>query len=342
MTDVKPVRVVVIGCGFWARFQVAGWQELQGVQVVGAWNRTRARADALADACGIPVVCDTPEELLDRTQPDVVDIITDVDTHARFTMLAADRGYPVICQKPMAPNLSAAREMVAHCLQRQVPLFIHENWRWQAPIRALKAALATGEIGDVFRARIDFANGFPVFINQPFLRQLEQFILSDIGSHIFDTARFLFGEATSLYCQTRQVHRDIRGEDVATVVMRMGPAIVTCNMSYAENYYEHDRFPETFVFVEGRCGTIELGPDYWLRVTTKNGTRARRVPPPRYAWADPRYDVVHASIVDCNRNLLSALRGEAPAETSGADNLRTVELVFAAYESAARDAVIYF
>lgn len=342
MSEPKPVRVAVLGCGFWSQFQVAGWQELPGVQVVAAWNRTRAKADALAAQRGIPHVYDTPEELLDRARPDVVDIITDVDTHARFTTLAADRKLPVICQKPMAPTLAAARDMVAHCAQRETPLYIHENWRWQTPLRALKAALATNEIGAIFRGRIDFANGFPVFANQPFLRELEQFILTDIGSHILDAARFLFGDATSLYCQTRKVHHDIKGEDVATMMMQMGRATVTCNMSYAENYYEHDRFPETYVFVEGEKGTIELGPDYWLRITTKDGTRAKRVPPPRYAWADPRYDVVHASIVACNRNLLAALRGEAPAETTGADNLKTVELVFAAYDSAARNAVIHF
>jgi predicted dehydrogenase len=51
--------------------------------------------------------------------------------------------------------------------------------------------------------------------------------------------------------------------------------------------------------------------------------------------------VVHASIVECNRDLLAALRGQKPAETTGEDNLRTAELVFAAYESAARDSVVH-
>jgi hypothetical protein len=44
--------------------------------------------------------------------------------------------------------------------------------------------------------------------------------------------------------------------------------------------------------------------------------------------------VVQASIVPCCANLLAGLRGQAPAETSGQDNLKTVRLVFAAYESA--------
>jgi D-apiose dehydrogenase len=43
---------------------------------------------------------------------------------------------------------------------------------------------------------------------------------------------------------------------------------------------------------------------------------------------------VQASIVPCHENLLAALRGEAKAETTGEDNLKTVQLVFASYESA--------
>jgi hypothetical protein len=65
------------------------------------------------------------------------------------------------------------------------------------------------------------------------------------------------------------------------------------------------------------------------------------VPPPRYAWADPAYDVVHASIVPCNADLLKALKGEGHAETTGEDNLKTVRLVFAAYDSAEKEQVIH-
>jgi predicted dehydrogenase len=178
-----------------------------------------------------------------------------------------------------------------------------------------------------------------LFENQPFLKDLEQYILTDLGSHILDVARFLFGEAQSLYCHTQRIHPDIKGEDVATVMMKIGgDTTVVCEMAYAENFLERERFPETFLFVEGDRGSIELGPDYWIRVTTKDGTHA----PPRYEWADPAYDIVHASIVPCNADLLGALRGEHEAQTTAEDNLKTVELVFASYESAASNRVLSF
>ena len=302
-----------------------------------------ARAEQVAARFGIPRVYADPEELLqaEGANLDFVDILTSVETHAPLVALAAKYGVPVICQKPMSTSLPAAEGMLAACRAAGVPLFIHENWRWQAPIRALKAILDQGQIGAPFRARIEMISGFPVFSNQPFLAELEQFILTDLGSHILDVARFLFGEASSLYCQTRRVHPNIRGEDVATVMLQMrAGATVTCSLAYAGNALEREAFPQTFLFIEGERGSLELGPDYWLRTTTPQGTLLRRVPPPRYAWADPAYEIVHASIVPCNASLLAALRGQAPAETTAEDNLQTVRLVFASYASAQSGQVV--
>lgn len=334
-------RLAVLGAGFWARFQLAAWRELEGVECVALCDRECSRARKLAEEHGVQAVYEDAEELLKKEKPDFVDIITSPASHAELVQLAALHRTPVICQKPMASSLREAEELVRTCRERGVPLLVHENWRWQAPIRALKRVLEQGTIGAPFRARIDMISGFPVFKNQPYLKELDQFLISDMGTHIFDVARFLFGEAESLYCQSRRIHRDIRGEDVVTVMMEMGKrTTVVCAMAYAENFLERDRFPETFIFVEGEAGSVELAPDYWIRVTTAAGTHARRWPPPRYAWADPAYDVVHASMVSCHSNLLQALRGEGGAETTGEDNLKTLRLVYLAYESAAANRVI--
>jgi len=338
---MTPLRFAILGTGFWSRFQLAGWQELDGVQCAALYNRTRARAEALADEFGVPAVYDDPEELFGNERLDFVDVITNVETHSQFVHMAAAHRLPVICQKPMATRLAEAETMVRACQEAGVPFFVHENWRWQTPIRQFKALLDEGRIGNPFRARVHYCSSFPVFDNQPFLKELEQFILTDMGSHILDVARFLFGEAESLCCQTHRVHPDIRGEDVATVMMRMGGGItVLCEISYASRT-EHERFPETYITVEGDKGSLALGPDYWIRVTTEQGVYARRYPPPHYTWADPAYDLVHASIVPCHANLIGALKGTGAAETTGEDNLKTMRLVFAAYESAASGRVVW-
>jgi predicted dehydrogenase len=339
---MDPLRFAVFGAGFWARFQLAGWMELDGLECVAICDHNRAKAEALAQIFDVPAVYDRPEALLDNETLDFVDIITNVEMHASLARLAAAHGLNIVCQKPLATSLEETRTMVADCQQAGVQLLVNENWRWQTPMRQFKRILCEGRIGRVFRARIHYCNRFPVFNNQPFLKELDQFILTDMGTHLLDTARFLFGEVDSLYCQTTRVHPGIKGEDVTTVVMQMRDGVsVICEMSYASRT-EIEHFPQTYVYVEGEHGFLELGPDYTIRETESEGTWVRHFPPKHYVWADPAYDLVHSSIVDALANLLQHLKGEKTAETTGDDNLKTMTLVSGAYESARTGQAISF
>ena len=336
MTDL---RFAVMGAGFWSSYQIPAWYEAGGVNLVAIYNRTGAKAEATAKRFGIPRVYDDAEALLRNEELDFVDIITEVGGHAPLVHLAAKYRVPVICQKPMAADVSTAEGMVAACKEAGVPFFVHENFRYQVPVRRFKELLDEGVVGDPFRARIQFNHGFPVFDNQPFLKTLEKLILTDLGSHMLDLARFLFGEPRSLYCQHLQSRSDIAGEDVASVMLKFEDVICYCEMSQSSKT-EWGRFPETFIYVEGTEGTLDLGPDFWIRATTADGTLSRRYPPPRFEWADPDYDVAHASMVPIHQAFIEALRTGVPPETSGQDNLKTLKLVYQAYDSAEQNQII--
>ncbi|MBA7689279.1 D-apiose dehydrogenase [subsurface metagenome] len=315
---------------------MAAWQELEGVECLALFNRTRAKGEGFAKEFGIPKVYDDAEELLRNERVDFVDLCTNPFTLPGFVKMAAAHTVPVISQKPMAPSVAIGEELVETCAQAGIPYYIHENWRWQPQLRQFRSVLDSGDIGTPFRARITMVSGHPVFINEPTLKDLEEFILTDMGTHILDIVRFYFGEPQALYCQSHRVQSDIKGEDVSTVMLLAngGQTTVTCEMGYPGTHYEHDIFPQTLVFVEGDRGTAEVSRDYWIRVTTKEGTRSRQYAPIRYKWAAPDHLEVHASIVLCNASLLRALRGEGEAETTGEDNLKTLRLVHACYESA--------
>ncbi|GAB4538995.1 MAG: Gfo/Idh/MocA family oxidoreductase [Anaerolineae bacterium] len=338
---MSDLRFAVMGTGFWSHYQIPAWFEAGGVKLVAVYNRTVSKAEKVAKKFGIPRVYGDPEELLQKEKLDFVDIITEVPAHAPLVYLAAKYRVPVICQKPMAPDYETAQKMVAACQEAGIPFFVHENFRWQRPLRALKAILDEAPIGQPVRARIQFVHGMEDFVweNQPMLKTLKRFALMDLGSHLLDLARFYFGEPQSLYCAHFQIRDDIAGEDAASVMLKIGDMLCLCEISYSTRT-EWGHFPETFVYVEGKQGTIELGPNFWIRVTTEAGTHARRYPPPRYAWCDPDYNVAHASMVPIHQDFLRAFKTGQPAETSGEDNLKTMRLVEAAYESASRNQVI--
>lgn len=311
-----------------------------GVECVGIYNRTRARAESLAEDFGIPVVYDDPEALLDDLAPDFVDNITEVGGHVPLSLLCARRGIACVCQKPLAPTLADARRVVAAFARRKTAFYVHENWRWQTPLRHLKTMLDAGVVGTPLRGRLTMVSGFDVFSNQPALAVVDRFILMDLGTHLFDVARVLFGEARSITCVTaRTLTPTVKGENLATALLTMGrPATqVVIELGYARTPLEagtREVFPQTLAFIEGTTGSLELSADYQIRLTTARGTTRTRHPPPRYGWADPRYEVAQSSVVACCADLLSGLRGEGGGETTGADNLKTCALVTAAYDSA--------
>jgi D-apiose dehydrogenase len=330
-------RFAFFGAGWFARMQLSAWHELPGVECAALYNRTRSTGEELAARFGIRRVYDDAEELLAREKVDFIDIVTNPFTLHDFVLMAARHRVPVICQKPLAPSVAQGQEMVDACRAAGIPFYVHENWRWQAPLRRLKALLDSGEIGEVFRARFTMVSGHDVYTNEPTLREIEKFILTDMGTHILDIARFFFGEPDQLSCQVHRVHPDIKGEDVATVMllMRGGRTTVTCELGYAENFLEHECFPQTLALLEGASGSIEVTEGFMIRVTTRTGTRVEHAAPAHYGWTDPKHEVVEASIVECHRHLLAALRGEVKGETTGEDNLRTLRLVHDCYEAAA-------
>ncbi len=338
---MSELKFAILGAGFWAQFQIGAWKEIPGARCVAIYNRTKSKAEELAARFGIPAVYDDAEAMLDREQVDFIDIITDNASHGRFVKLAAARRLPVICQKPMAPTLAECEDMMDACRTAGVPLLIHENWRWQTPIRALKTVLDSGDIGRPARATLSLISGVDDYVNQPFLKELERLLLADTGVHLLDTARFLFGEVETLYCHATKVQPDIKGEDMATIMMRMQSGMtVVIEVALARIPVERDHYIQTSIFVEGQRGSAELAPDYWIRVTTANGTHARRHPPVRYSWGDPAYEVSTSSIVDCHRDLLSALRGEGEAETTAEDNIKTLKLLELCYESSAAGSTV--
>lgn len=333
---MDKLKFAVLGCGFWSKFQIGAWSELDGVDLVAVYNRTLSKAQKIAEEFNVPRVYDNPEDLFKNEKLDFVDIITDVDTHALFVEMAVKQGVKnIICQKPMAPDFETAKRMVDLCKQNGTNLFIHENYRWQAPVRRFKQIIDSGVIGKPFKAKVTFLSGFPVFDNQPFLKELDHFILTDMGSHILDVCRYLFGECNELWCRTSAITRGIKGEDVAVLLMEMKNSMsVYAEMSYA-SIVEHDTFSTLHILVEGEKGSVFLGPEFEIRTTTRKGTITETVKFPSYKWADPDYIVNHESGIHINRNILQAINGTAKAENTGADNLETVRLIWAAYDSAA-------
>jgi len=329
-------RGALIGCGFFAVNQMHGWQDLAGVEIVAICDRDAERLAIVGEQFSVAQRYSSAEKMFADGGFDFVDIATTVGSHRALVELAAKHRVPAICQKPFAPTLADAKAMVAAAEAAGIPLMIHENFRWQTPILAVKQVLDSGAIGTPFWGRVSFRSGFDVFSGQPYLAKGKRFIIEDLGIHSLDIARFLFGDATSMTARTRRINPDIAGEDVATMLLDHEGGITSIvDVSYATKLPE-EPFPETFVEIDGTKGTLRLGKDYRLTVHGPEGTVESVVAPNLLPWASRPWHNIQESVALIQKHWIERLAAGREPDTSGRDNLKTFALVEAAYLSAER------
>lgn len=331
------IKGALIGCGFFARNHLHAWRQLPGVEITALCDADPQRLQAMAADFGITRTYAGAAELLQAEPLDFVDIATTVASHRSLVEAAAAAGVAAICQKPFAPSLADGHAMVQACRRAAVPLMVHENFRWQTPIQAVRQVLQSGRIGQPFWGRVSFRSAFDVFSGQPYLATDPRFILQDLGIHLIDIARCLFGEVAVLSASTRRVNPQIAGEDVATLLMQHAgrlTSVVDCSYATA---LPQELFPQTLVEVDGSEGSLRLGADYRLVVHRRGGpTTELPCEPPLHAWASRPWHNIQDSVLNIQAHWLECLRTGTMPQTSGEDNLRTLALVEAAYASAAQ------
>jgi predicted dehydrogenase len=331
---MAELRGGLIGCGFFSINHLHGWRDVEGASIIALCDRDPARLALAGDQFGIARRYADAAQMLADERLDFVDVATTVASHRLLVELAARHGVAAICQKPFALSMADARAMVEACEAAGVPLMVHENFRWQSPIQALRARLDAGAIGKPFWGRVSFRSAYDVFSGQPYLAKGERFIIEDLGIHILDIARCLFGDVARLTARIARVNPAIRGEDVATMLLDHESglsSIVDC--SYATRLAV-EPFPETLVEIDGALGSIRLGQGYEMRVTGKQGSQMHDVSPRLLSWATRPWHNIQESVQAIQQHWVDCLReGREPA-TSGRDNVKTLALVEAAYRSA--------
>jgi D-apiose dehydrogenase len=330
----QPLRAGVIGCGFFAQNHLNAWKYIPDVELAAVCDIEPEKAQKAADQFDARAWYQDAATMMNESALDFVDIATTPPSHRELVDLAASHRLPTICQKPMALDLEDAEAIVAAVKRAGIPFMVHENFRWQTPMRNLRRRLDQGVIGRPFYGQISWRTGYDIFSNQPYLLDQPRLVLADMGGHLIDLARFFFGDPQALNCHALRIYPGLRGEDVATILLEYDNATCIVDMTYSGRGPE-ELFPQTIVHIEGEDGALDLGPHYQFTISNRVGAvEQEQISIPQYDWSIALWDVVQDSVVNIQRHWVECLRAGQTPENSAGENIETYRLVEGAYLSA--------
>jgi predicted dehydrogenase len=323
-----------IGAGWIMRdIQLAAYDEA-GFEVVAIASRTEERARTAAAQWGIPTVHRDWRELLADPRVRIVDVAYPPDQQleiVREAVAHADHVEGILAQKPLALDFAEAREIVRLCDEAGITLAVNQNMRYDQSMRALKALLDGGHLGEPVVAEI-VMNTCAHW--QDYIREYERTTLLNLSVHHLDVFRHLLGDPEAIMTSVRSDpslgHPNVDGSAFYVLEYADGLRAVGVDNCYS---WADPRIDWRVEGTEGIAkGTIgwpdypEGSPstiDYTLR--GEAGT-----------WHRPRWQerwFPHA-FIGTMAQLLRAVESGAEPEISGRDNLRTMALIEAAYRSA--------
>lgn len=327
----------VIGCGRIAAKHFEAIAALPEAELTAVCDVVLERADRSAVTHGARGYYNY-EELLKRSDVDIVTIATPSGTHAEIAVAAAKAGKHVLVEKPMAMRSADMTRMISICRMAGVKLgVIHQN-RFNPPVRALRAALEAGRFGKLThgQATVRWQRGEEYYAQAPWrgTKAQDGGVLMNQSIHAIDLLQWMLGEVESVFGYKRTALRPIEEEDVAVAVLRFrGGALGV--IEAAATIYPHNIEETLNVF--GETGSVILGGVAVNRVEVwefaGDGGAAEREAMLAGREAEPPniYGFGHTALF---ADMAAAVRDDRPPAVPGEEGRKAADIVLGIYRSA--------
>lgn len=331
----RRIRFALVGCGRIARNHFAALKShaanAELVAVCDVDPAALAAGSAETGAAGFARY----EELLARSNADIVVLATPSGLHSQQAITAAQAGKHVMTEKPMATRWQDGKRMVAACDAASVRLFVVKQNRRNATLQLLKRAIDENRFGRIYMTAINVFWSRPQeYYDAGRWRGTWEFdggAFMNQASHYVDLLDWLIGPVESVQAYTATLARNIEVEDTGVMALRwrsgaLGTMSVTM-LTYPKNL-------EGSITVIGEKGTVRIGGlavneiQHWefadRRPEDARVREASYQTTSVYGFGHPLY----------YENVISTLRGETEPDTDGREGLNTLEVLIATYLSA--------
>ena len=332
-------RIAIVGIGLVGRRHADAVRALSHVDLVAVVDPgDEGRAYALEQGLAW---YRTLEDMFANQSPDGVVLATPTALHVEQGVTCVRQGCPVLVEKPVAVEASAALELVQEAGKANVPLMVGHHRRHNPLIKSAKKAIAEGQIGTVraVHAHCWFYKPDAYFDSAPWRKKPGAGPISINLAHDIDLLRHLAGEVVAVQARSVSSQRGYDNEDVAGALLTFeGGAIGTINVSdsivapwsWEMTSGEYPVYPSvtgSCYMIGGSHGSLSI-PD--LRLWSYQGAQRD--------WWTPIASMtlkkeVSDPLVNQLRHFVEVARHQAAPVVSGWEGLNTLQVIEAIQNS---------
>jgi myo-inositol 2-dehydrogenase/D-chiro-inositol 1-dehydrogenase len=316
------IGIALMGAGRMARVHAKAIRAAGGT-LVTVYDVVETAAKSLASDTSASVAR-SMEEALHHPDVDAVLVVTSSDTHVDCIIQAVKAGKAVMCEKPLAPNLSDAQRCINALGAKASNVFLAFNRRFDPGHAALKKAIDAGEIGSLEQLTITSRDPAP-----PPLEYIPNSggLFRDMMIHDFDMARWILGEEpVSIYsCGSCLVDPEIGklGDiDTACVTMVTPSGKQAMILNSRRAVYGYDQRIEAF----GSAGMV-ISDNPRATAVQRYSSASFGAPDRIFTFYMDRYGDSYRREIE---TFLGGVAAGTPPPVSAIDGLRTVYLAEAA------------
>jgi UDP-N-acetyl-2-amino-2-deoxyglucuronate dehydrogenase len=340
MTETPTTGFALLGTGMVAEFhrQAIAANAGAGARLVAVSHYDPSQFAEIEERFGVP--CLNFEEVIGRSDVDVLSICTPSGQHAEQAIQAAEAGKHVLVEKPMALTLRDADRMIEASERAGVKLGVVLNRRAEPIFRRIREAIVEGDLGELTLG----------VVTLPYYRGQAYFdsgawrgtwsldgggVLMNQGIHIIDLLVWYLGDPVEVYAFGGTRYRQIEVEDVAASVIHFesGAMATISATTTAEPGFPHR------IEIYGTRGGIQVEGESVVRWSLVEPDRARVAPivgiPAADAGSggDPR-NIAPTGHIGIVRDFIEAIRAGRLPMVDGAEGRRSLAAVLAIYDAA--------
>jgi len=311
--------VAIIGCGGIANAYATALTRLPDVRLAAVVDPDAEARDRIANGNDV-VSCSDISELPDV---DAALVLAPPNVHEDLSCTLLNRGMHVLCEKPLAPTIEAAKRMLACAKSNNRRLMMGSKFRYTPDVTKARALLDQEVCGDI----VIYENVFcsHVDMTQRWNAQKDVSgggVLIDNGCHSVDLARYLLGPLARVQVQFGTRVQPLDVEDTARMLFQSDSgALGSIDLSWSVH-----KETDAYVRLHGTKGTLEIG---W------RGSRWKEVNGEWQQFGDG-YDKITA-FQNQIANFVANIQGEAPPVIDDTDALASVVVIDCAYRAASEE-----